>query len=131
MNNSGGFSEGVELFALRQVNLPLPLASGTWAEHLGSREFKLTGLQKKKNLLEEIGEWSVFILTQYLTRSHNRDTPFFTRSVSKFRLHFRKQDGRSSNASETANEIQPGIGEFTASLYRIIPRALDDRRHSV
>lgn len=86
---------------------------------------------EKNNLLEEIGEWSVFILPRYLTRSHNRDTTFFTRPVSRFRLHFRKQDGRSSNVSDTAYEIQPEIGKFTASLCRNIPRALDDRRLSV
>lgn len=56
--------------------------------------------------------------------------PFLTRPVLKFKLHFRKQDGRSRNVGDTAYEILPGGGKFRASLVLLSRRynlALVDR----
>jgi hypothetical protein len=60
----------------------------------------------------------------------NRDNTLLTRPILKFKLHFRKQDGRSRNINDTAYEILPGRGKFIASLVRITPRHMSSARRA-
>lgn len=76
--------------------------------------------------------WSVFIsrsefeeVRQWLPSwPAQQGHPFLTRPVLKFKLHFRKQDGRSRNVCNAAYEILPGRGQFTARLVGVTSRHL-------